>query len=681
MQVTRRQAIGIAVAAAMSNPGTPAAAQPGTSRPRNVHYYGSTDPLPRQVTLQAGALTMIFEPELAQLRYIRLGDKEVLRAIYAAVRDRNWGTVTPRISNLKAETTENAFTLTFDVACAEGAIDVLWHGRISGDAQGTVRFDFDAEARSTFLRNRLGFCVLHPIDGCAGQPVTIGKSDGSVERGTFPSNISPHQPFMNVQSIRHTIEQGVDAEVLFTGDVFEMEDHRNWTDASYKTYCTPLALPFPVEVKKGARVQQSVTLRLHGTSTRASRTSTSPEVRIETRQTETTPMPRIGLGAATHSVPLTTSEAERLRVLRPAHLRVDLALDRDGWNASLARAAREAKAIRAPLEIAITLGDKPQAELERFAAALPQIESRLAQCLVFSKGRPSTDAAAIELARGVIKRVVPGVRIISGTDAYFTEINRARPPLAESDAICYSINPQVHAFDNTSLVETLPMQGATVRSARAFAGALPIAVTPVTLKPRSNPNATGVIGSPNAAAALPAQVDPRQMSLFAGAWTLGSVKYLAEASAASVTYYETTGWRGVMETAKGSPLPALFPSRPSEVFPIYHVLADIGDFTPTEVIRTQSSDPLRADSLLLRKPNHIRLLVANLTAELQQIRMMNPGFSKAVRVTMLDEHTVAHAMSNPEAFRRQPGSLRELGSAAALTISLLPYAYARIDQA
>ena len=48
----------------------------------------------------------------------------------------------------------------------------------------------------------------------------------------------------------------------FAGDVFEMEDQRNWTDASYKTYCTPLALPFPVEIPEGARISQSVTLTL-----------------------------------------------------------------------------------------------------------------------------------------------------------------------------------------------------------------------------------------------------------------------------------------------------------------------------------------------------------------------------------------------------------------------------------
>ena len=36
------------------------------------------------------------------------------------------------------------------------------------------------------------------------------------------------------------------------GDTFEMEDQRNWTDASYKTYVRPLALPWPYTLAGGA---------------------------------------------------------------------------------------------------------------------------------------------------------------------------------------------------------------------------------------------------------------------------------------------------------------------------------------------------------------------------------------------------------------------------------------------
>ena len=38
----------------------------------------------------------------------------------------------------------------------------------------------------------------------------------------------------------------------------------NWTDASFKTYSTPLSRPFPVEVASGEEIHQKVTLNLSG---------------------------------------------------------------------------------------------------------------------------------------------------------------------------------------------------------------------------------------------------------------------------------------------------------------------------------------------------------------------------------------------------------------------------------
>jgi len=120
-------------------------------------------------------------------------------------------------------------------------------------------------ARSDFLRNRIGLCILHPITECAGKPVAIEHVNGSLEQGSFPRDISPHQPFFDLRSLSYEVANtGISARLEMEGDTFEMEDQRNWTDASFKTYCTPLALPLPHPVKTGDRVEQSVALSLSG---------------------------------------------------------------------------------------------------------------------------------------------------------------------------------------------------------------------------------------------------------------------------------------------------------------------------------------------------------------------------------------------------------------------------------
>jgi len=247
--------------------------------------------------------------------------------------------------------------------------------------------------------------------------------------------------------------------------------------------------------------------------------------------------------------------------------------------------------------------------------------------------------------------------------------------VAASDAISYSLNPQVHAFDNLSLVENLAAQAETVRSARGLAGDLPLIISPVTLRPRRNAHAPpGVtLDSP---AELPFAVDPRQMSLFGAAWTLGSLKYLAESGAHSVTYYETTGWRGVMECASGAPLPEQFHSLPGAVFPLYHVLADVGEFVDGEIVPSVSSDPLRVDGLCLIQQQRRRLLLANLTLTEQSVRIV--GLGARVEVKRLNATNAEWAMREPEAFRHAPGEAINAGDGH-LVLQLAPYETVRVD--
>jgi hypothetical protein len=526
--------------------------------PTNVLYYGCEDELPERRHLRAGPLSLQFEQ--GDLRYIRFGEREIVRRLYVATRDRNWGTAPTMLSNVQMDVRDDNFRIRYDCSHRLNDIDFQWRGELIGDGQGTITFSMDGVARSTFLRNRIGFCILHPVRECAGQPCVVEHPDGAREQGVFPQFIAPHQPFKEIQAISYEVMPDVHAEMRFDGDIFEMEDQRNWTDASFKTYCTPLRLPIPATVEAGTRITQSVTLQLHTQSVLQEDVGhVAPgEVTISLQPERHTALPRIGLGAASHGQPLSMREIERLRALHLSHLRVDLDLTREGYGEDLRRAATEAEALGVPLEVAVFVSDQAASELQMLAQkVLPQVRVRAWAWLVFHVAEKSTSAQWVELARQHLHSFDPDARFGTGTNAYFTELNRTRPPTHLLGLVCYPITPQVHAFDNASLVETAAAQAITVESARQFANGRPIVVSPVTLKMRFNPDASGP-ELPPAPGQLPRQVDVRQMSLFGAGWTLASMKYLAESGCASVTYYETTGWRGVMETARGSALPDQF---------------------------------------------------------------------------------------------------------------------------
>lgn len=643
--------------------------------PEPVLLRGTHEPAPKRVELRAGPLSMVFEPEGTFLRYIRLGDREVLRGVYVAIRDRNWGTVPPKVSNLRVEKGDGDFRLAFDVECREREIYFVWGGTIAGEADGTVVYAMDGVARSTFLRNRIGFCVLLSTRECAGRPCVVEGVDGGTERGEFPRHISPHQPFKEVRAISHEVLPGLHARVRFEGDVFETEDQRNWTDASFKTYCTPLDRPFPVEVAEGAAVNQSVTLTLHGEARTVPRPEAAArEVVFEVGEGPSVALPGIGLCAASHGEPLTGQELELLKALNLAHLRVDLRPSEPGYERALGRAAEEASALGVPLEAALFLSDEAEEELRVLAGDLEGLgPPRIARWLVFREGGMPASEQGFRLAREHLSGLDPEAAFGTGTDAFFAELNRERPKYVGPDFVCYSISPQVHASDDASIAETLEAQAETVRSARRFTGGLPVVVSPVTLKPRFNPVATGPEPDP-APGELPLQVDPRQASLFAAGWTLGSVKYLSEGGALAATYYETTGWRGVMEGEGGSPLPERFPSLPGAVFPVYHALADIGGFAGGEVVPSRSSDPLRVEGVALRKGDRTRVLLTNLGPESRTVRLAGRVPAEA-RVRRLDADNVERAMRSPESFGTEPGEQARLVE----KIELAPYSVARLD--
>jgi hypothetical protein len=607
--------------------------------------------------------------------------------MYVAVRDRNWGTLPAILSNLQMVIGTDSFHITYTVENQQGEIDFAWQASIIGSAQGTLEFHMDGMARTTFLRNRIGFCVLHPA-GCAGAACRVEHIDGSIEEGCFPGLISPDQPvhpFAEMRSLAHQVAPGMWAEVRFNGDIFEMEDQRNWTDASFKTFSTPLRLPYPVKIQAGTHIDQSILLQL-----KAERTGASEPA--QARQPEDSfvhldlhlnapgfPIPPIGLGVASHGHPLSQQELARLDALHLDHLRVDLPLADTGYPSRLRQAMAEAETLGAPLDIALLLSPNAERDLDQFKQILERLRPRVRAWLVyperenFQGGSPTRQF--VELAQKGLGDWRPSAKWAAGANTDFIFLQRTPPPVELIDVTTLAINPQVHAFDHASLVETLETQGAVVSSARRLVGGLPVMISPITLKPRFNPYAN----SPQPAllpGELPAQVDVRQRSLLGAGWTLGSLKSLIMAGACSLTYYETTGWRGVMETEHGSPLLARFPSSPGEVFPLYSILWDVGQFTGGEALACISSNHLAADGMVLRKGERVCLLLANYTNQRQTVCLS--AIRQQAHWRSLDETNAGEYFASPETFLSLTGDLiKAVGGE--YHIILKPYAVARLE--
>ena len=400
----------------------------------------------------------------------------------------------PHLSSLAVDQREDSFDVTFWVECRKGDIDFRWKGEIRGAADGQIAYRMSGRAHSTFMRNRIGFCVLHGSVATTGSDCEIQHVDGNCEKSTFPDHIAPHQPCMNVRAIRHLVAPGTAARVICNGDTFETEDQRNWTDASFKTYCTPLALAFPVGVPEGTEISQSIHVSLERESASTVKQACSLRAGsaepIPTRIGRAFWFPRIGLCVASHGKPLSPRQQQFLSDMKLDHLRVDLSLTANNLEGDLRAATVQANQLNTTLQVAITADEStPDGQLTRLRNLVQTMTAPVSMWLVYDRNRSCTTDSTLGRLRAFLEDVTPDTSFATGTDANFAELNRGRPLTRCADWIGYSVNPQVHVFDDRSIMETLEAQGDTVRTARGFAA---------TVVPKAKPGAMIVCLDPAA---------------------------------------------------------------------------------------------------------------------------------------------------------------------------------------
>jgi hypothetical protein len=647
---------------------------------RHELWYGRDEPAVESRSLSAGPVSV--ELTGADLHYIRAVGIELIRRLYVAVRDHNWKTVAAEVLEFDLQKGHDSFALRYEAFCRTDEIDLCWSCEIEGHRDGTITAEIVAVPERNFRYNRIGFCILLAPNS-AGMPYRAKTPEGQI-KGELPLLVAARETldgkpcplFPSHNELEVDLEREITVRLVYEGDLFEMEDQRNWTDASFKTYSTPLSLGFPHRARKGEAIRQRVTASFLVPKLAATAGDPYPRPpRLTLGDPLPVSLPRIGLGAASHGKALTEREVALLRNVQPDHLRIDVDLG-EPVRTEIERLAREAAALHTAVELAVCPTDDAEGGVAELASALSLSGATICRVLVLNQDEPSTASRWVQLARDRLGPLLGEVPYAGGTNAYFCHVNQHRPDPGVVDAIVYSITPQVHAFDETSIVESAQMQAETVRTALSFSAGKPIVISPVTMLPRFNPSATESEPEPPPGT-LPPEVDPRQMSLFAAAWTVASAKYLAESGVHAVTYYETTGWRGILEIEDGPPLPERFRSRPGMVFPIYHVLADLGERKRASLRSLVSTAPLSVDGLALDDGRSLRLLVACLVPQPQTL-ILEQLPDGIVSLRRLNESTAQVALLDPELFRFRQAEEHKI-SGGQIELELAPFEIVRMD--
>lgn len=479
------------------------------------------------------------DDEIADLRY---DDRQVLRSVRAVIRDADWQTV-PLIVDTVTEL-EHGLELSVHSSAALAFRGVV---RIEADA-AELTVSTDLRAGEDLWTNRTGLVVLHPPQ-LAGRDLILGRADGTTERTRFPERISAHQPVFDISSLEWE-DGGSRTHVHFHGDVFEMEDQRNWTDASFKTYSRPLALPFPYRVAADEQIHQSVRITVAELDDAAASAPAVEQAVLRLAPGGSFP----GIGVSASSAPDPVPDVEPVG----GELLVELDLSSTNWTAALARAVSTGQR----LDVRLILDPAAPGTVASAVRALDGIDvCRISAFHRVGDARHVSDAEAIGLVRDALAgRRVP---IIGGSRSHFTELNREFHRLPdELDGLAVTVTPLFHSTDTEQLVESVAIQRIVAEETVQRAAGIPVHIGPVSLRPRFNDVATGPQPAstlPDLAAGYGAQFtgidDPRQGAAELAAWTVASAAALAVPGVATLVWYEEWGPRGIRDTA-GTPVPA-----------------------------------------------------------------------------------------------------------------------------
>lgn len=541
-------------------------------------------------TLKAGQLKMTFEDGF--LRYICQGSHEIVRMIYFAFRDRDWNTLSLSIDDFSFRQDGESFNISYKALSHERGVNFFrWRVAITGSNQNKIDFSISGECVLECERNRIGFCLLHPISETINRQVIITHPDGTRTKGTFPEYIEPHAPFVNIASLKWQLPSGIWATAVFKGEIFEMEDQRNWTDSSFKTFCTPLHLKRPVVIKVGTVINQQILLSI-GRTFIAPENGNNKATKIWWDTSMARPILLIGAMASEKQYLPNETIIARLKELPLTFLRVEVDFSLDAWENIFLKRVQEAQLLGWPVELCISFTDNPIEQSHHLKEILTPYQTTLQRITFYSALHRCTPKELIELIVPVLRKKWPGVPLGAGSNIHFVEVNRYRLNDRLLDYLSFAINPQVHAFDNRTLIENLATQGDAVMTAKQFFKKR-LCISPVTLRPRYNPDAVeGRVGDSSAWDA-----DPRQLTDFGAGWALGCLKYLNETGAHSVTLFETFGEKGYLNE--------------DNVFPAFDLLKKIGDFRPKKCIPSFSSQPLIISSFLLARDEKKLLILAN----------------------------------------------------------------------
>jgi hypothetical protein len=450
---------------------------------------------------------------------VQCAGREILRRIFVTARDRNWQEVRP--ANFERTIDETRRTARLLARHTSDLVDFEWQGEftVSPDGQ-SLRFEFEGRALRDIEICRLGLVVLHPVEAMVGSTVTASHEQATetivIDRQLAPQPIIQGLPGAMTEPfcvLRIQREDFGTLALTFGGERFELEDQRNWGDASFKSYCTPLRLGFPRAIEANTVIRHSV-------------------------QACYTPPASAPRTAASDPVPASDAKSLRLPVFGRVW-RADTPLEAAAWDyLSVDLSGRDYRALASLLQASRTQqleigldADVGPASLASWIDVIGEHRARIVRILLYGQAVSLPSVAALERWRRAMgDALTPRLPIFAATHGYFVEFNRAVPFTPPVDGIVFPLTATVHSDDPETVMSNVGTVRDMAETARRLTKTAAVALVPLALY--------------HPPAAKPVQVP----EAFVLKWLTATLRHATEAGVTSITLADdlATALRGIL---------------------------------------------------------------------------------------------------------------------------------------
>jgi hypothetical protein len=539
------------------------------------------------------------------LRWISRDGLEVIRGIQLSARDRDWVALVPRMAELRIHQRVDGFELSFESRFNAPEFDVSCETLVRAESE-RLEVSVVARAHGYTLTQRLSLTILLP-SALAGSPYGA-TSIGRDIAGEFPVAIDEGSIVSELRKLEWQPGPGLRAELAFDAP-WEIEDQRNWSDASFKAYSPPLSRPHPYSLQAGGEFRQVVKLAVKEVRSGPKHRPRVPRPEdghgIVVSESVLRALPPIGLGWSRR---LDAGEAALVKDLQPAHLRVLVDPGDEHWLQNLTDVSADARIAGSSLLLEAVV-DPDDSEVVELAQRLGGLTSTIVAVIAFDRrtlgGYVSTPQVVTRM-REELRKVGLEVSVGAGSRAHYAQLIAHRAGVSVADFVAFPITPQVHAFDEATIVENLSTIPELVQGAARIAQPVDVLCT---FRPRFNAYA-----NPPEVDFSETRFDDRLQTEFGACWVIAVLAgLLADRSPLDrVTLLEAAGRAGVVQMEADG--------RPGR---LVRILKSVLELSGSDVLECHA--PAGFAALALHRGPLLRVFVANLLANRSAVQVWLPA--------------------------------------------------------